>query len=111
MDLGGRDFQEHLESPRFIVRYRLDVKHLRLLPFGSSWTQGSGNSVDNIHADELAKNNSAARLVLKDFFGGLWAPSYDIFLYGPAHAIYHGFRTHKGSSLFKYAVLAKWQHP
>ena len=44
--------------------------------FGSSWTQGSGNSANKINAEELAKNNSAARLVLMGFFGGLRAPPY-----------------------------------
>ena len=66
---------------------------------GSSWTQGSGTSAAYSVRCDLTKRASCSKACFKRISLGAFGPPLNIFLYGPAHAIYHGFRTHKGSSL------------
>ena len=54
------------------------IRHALPVVFGSSWTQGSDdNSSASIAVTQTTwrKHKLFARLVLKDVFGGLWAPS------------------------------------
>ena len=68
--------------------------------FGSSWDPGIPAQMQHsVYAEDLKTGKSAARPFLMGFPGGPWAPLIHGFLYGPAHAIYHGLRTHKGYSL------------
>ena len=67
-------------------------------PKGPATTSRSDSS-------DLWKITSCCEAFSKDFLGGPRAPLIHVFLHGPAHVIYHGFRFHLRS--FPLKVLFK----